>query len=112
SIALTYLLKERGVDLIDCSTGGNVPKADIPVGQGYQVPFATRIKEETGLPTGAVGMITTAAQAEEIIAKGQADLVLLARELLRDPYFPLHAAHELGADMKWPNQYERAQPRK
>lgn len=111
SIALANLLKERGVDLIDCSTGGNVPKADIPVGPGYQVPFATRVREETGLPTGAVGMITTAAQAEEIVAKGQADLVLLARELLRDPYFPLHAAHELGADVKWPNQYERAQPR-
>ncbi|WP_022825730.1 NADH:flavin oxidoreductase/NADH oxidase [Hymenobacter norwichensis] len=112
SIALTELLKQRGVDLIDCSTGGNVPKADIPVGPGYQVPFATRVREETGLPTGAVGMITTAEQAEEIISKGQADLVLLARELLRDPYFPLHAAHELGADVKWPVQYERAQPRK
>jgi 2,4-dienoyl-CoA reductase-like NADH-dependent reductase (Old Yellow Enzyme family) len=112
SIALTELLKQRGVDLIDCSTGGNVPKADIPVGPGYQVPFATRVREETGLPTGAVGMITTAEQAEEIISKGQADLVLLARELLRDPYFPLHAAHELDADVKWPVQYERAQPRK
>lgn len=111
SIALTELLKARGVDLIDCSTGGNVPKADIPVGPGYQVPFATRVREETGVPTGAVGMITTAEQAEEIISKGQADLVLLAREFLRDPYFPLHAAHELGADVKWPVQYERAQPR-
>ncbi|MDF7812574.1 NADH:flavin oxidoreductase/NADH oxidase [Hymenobacter sp. YC55] len=112
SIALAHQLKERGVDLIDCSTGGNVPKADIPVGPGYQVPFATRVREETGVPTGAVGMITTAAQAEEIVAKGQADLVLLARELLRDPYFPLHAAHELGAEVTWPVQYERAQPRR
>ena len=112
SVNLAALLKARGVDLLDCSTGGNVPKADIPVGPGYQVPFAARVRHETGLPTGAVGLITTAAQAEDIIAQGEADLVLLARELLRDPYFPLHAAHELGAKIKWPNQYERAQPRR
>ncbi|QCR24835.1 NADPH dehydrogenase NamA [Pontibacter sp. SGAir0037] len=112
SIALATILKEKGVDLIDCSTGGNVPKAPIPVGPGYQVEFAESIRKETGILTGAVGMITNASQAEAIIADGQADIVLLAREMLRDPYFPLHAAHELGADIKWPDQYERAKPRK
>ncbi len=111
SVKLAAILKDRGVDLIDCSTGGNVPHAKIPVGPGYQVEFAERIKRETGLPTGAVGLITTAAEAEAIVANGQADLVLLAREELRDPYFPLHAAHELGADVAWPPQYDRAKPR-
>jgi 2,4-dienoyl-CoA reductase-like NADH-dependent reductase (Old Yellow Enzyme family) len=112
SVKLANILKDRGVDLIDCSTGGNVPQAKIPVGPGYQVEYAERIKRETGLPTGAVGLITTAAEAEAIVAKGQADLVLLAREELRDPYFPLHAAHELGAEVAWPPQYERAKPRR
>jgi 2,4-dienoyl-CoA reductase-like NADH-dependent reductase (Old Yellow Enzyme family) len=112
SVALARQLQSRGVDLLDCSTGGNVPKAPIPVGPGYQVEFAARIRQETGLPTGAVGLITDARQAEEIIAGGQADVVLLARELLRDPYFPLHAAQELGADLPWPSQYERAKPRR
>ncbi|MGI4822922.1 MAG: NADH:flavin oxidoreductase/NADH oxidase [Janthinobacterium lividum] len=112
SVKLASILKDRGVDLIDCSTGGNVPHAKIPVGPGYQVEFAERIKRETGLPTGAVGLITTPAEAEAIVAKGQADLVLLAREELRDPYFPLHAAHELGAEVAWPPQYERAKPRR
>jgi 2,4-dienoyl-CoA reductase-like NADH-dependent reductase (Old Yellow Enzyme family) len=112
SVKLAGILKDRGVDLIDCSTGGNVPHAKIPVGPGYQVEFAERIKRETGLPTGAVGLITTPAEAEAIVAKGQADLVLLAREELRDPYFPLHAAHELGAEVAWPPQYERAKPRR
>jgi 2,4-dienoyl-CoA reductase-like NADH-dependent reductase (Old Yellow Enzyme family) len=111
SVALARELQGLGVDLIDCSTGGNVPKAPIPVGPGYQVAFAARVRQETGLPTGAVGLITDARQAEEIVASGQADLVLLARELLRDPYFPLHAARELGVDLAWPNQYERAKPR-
>ncbi|MBO0935500.1 NADPH dehydrogenase NamA [Fibrella sp. HMF5335] len=111
SVALSALLKEQGVDLIDCSSGGNVPHATIPVGPGYQVPFAEQIKREAGIPTGAVGLITSAEQAEEIIASGQADLVLLARESLRDPYFPLHAAHTLGDDRPWPVQYERAKPR-
>ncbi|GAB3299254.1 NADH:flavin oxidoreductase/NADH oxidase [Hymenobacter tenuis] len=111
SVALAAILKDNGVDLIDCSTGGNVPRADIPVGPGYQVQFAEQIKRETGLATGAVGMITEAQQAEHIIASGQADVVLLARESLRDAYFPLHAAHELGADVHWPEQYERAKPR-
>lgn len=111
SVALSAMLKAKGVDVMDCSTGGNVPNAKIPTAPGYQVPFAERIKRETGMMTGAVGLITTAEQAETILADGQADLVLLARELLRDPYFPLHAAHELGEDIPWPVQYERAKPR-
>jgi 2,4-dienoyl-CoA reductase-like NADH-dependent reductase (Old Yellow Enzyme family) len=108
SVRLAGLLKNLGVDLIDTSTGGNVPKAPIPVGPGYQVEFAEKIRREAGIATGAVGLITEAAQAEAIIAAGQADLVLLAREELRDPYFPLHAAKELGVDVAWPPQYERA----
>ncbi|MEZ0609867.1 NADH:flavin oxidoreductase/NADH oxidase [Fibrella sp. WM1] len=111
SVALAALLKDQGVDLIDCSTGGNVPKATIPTGPGYQVPFAERIKREAGLPTGAVGLITDAEQAEAILTNGQADLILLARESLRDPYFPLRAAHILGDEQAWPVQYERAKPR-
>ncbi|GAB3877244.1 NADH:flavin oxidoreductase/NADH oxidase [Hymenobacter segetis] len=111
SIQLAAMLKTRGVDLIDCSTGGNVPKAPIPVGPGYQVQFAERIKEETGILTGAVGLITTPAEAEAIVASGQADIVLLAREFLREPYFPLFAAQDLGAEVQWPAQYERARPR-
>lgn len=112
SVQLATWLRDRGVDLVDASTGGNVEKAQIPVGPGYQVEFAERIKREVGIATGAVGMITTAAESEKIVASGQADLVLLAREELRDPYFPLHAAHELGADVTWPVQYERAKPRR
>ena len=112
SVQLAALLKTRGVDLIDCSTGGNVPKAAIPVGPGYQVPFAERVRHEADILTGAVGLITTPAEAEAIIANGQADLVLLAREFLREPYFPLVAAQELGVEVPWPAQYERARPRK
>ena len=108
---LAAMLKERGVDLIDCSTGGNVPKAPIPVGPGYQLQFAERIKQVTGLLTGAVGLITTPAEAEAILTNGQADVVLLAREFLREPYFPLFAAHDLGVDVPWPVQYERGEPR-
>jgi 2,4-dienoyl-CoA reductase-like NADH-dependent reductase (Old Yellow Enzyme family) len=111
SVQLAAMLKVRGVDLIDCSTGGNVPKAPIPVGPGYQVQFAERIKQETGILTGAVGLITTPAEAEAILANGHADVVLLAREFLREPYFPLLASHELGVEMPWPVQYERAKPR-
>ncbi|OGX85676.1 NADH:flavin oxidoreductase/NADH oxidase [Hymenobacter glacialis] len=111
AVQLASILKTRGVDLIDCSTGGNVPKAPIPVGPGYQVEFAGRIREEAGIMTGAVGLITTPAEAEAILANGQADLVLLAREFLREPYFPLLAAHELGVEMPWPAQYERGKPR-
>ena len=112
AVQLSALLKTRGVDLIDCSTGGNVPKAPIPVGPGYQVQFAERIRHEAQILTGAVGLITTPAEAEAILANGQADLVLLAREFLREPYFPLFAAHELGVEMEWPAQYDRGKPRK
>lgn len=111
SVALAAMLKDKGVDVIDCSTGGNVPHAKIPVGPGFQVPFAERIKKETGILTAAVGMINSAEQAETIVASGQADLILLAREFLRDPNFPLHAAHKLGENIVWPVQYERAKPR-
>ncbi|RYU81034.1 NADH:flavin oxidoreductase/NADH oxidase [Hymenobacter persicinus] len=111
SVALARELHARGVDLLDCSTGGNVPAATIPVGPLYQVPFAEKVKKETGLRTGAVGLITTAAEAEALITNGQADLVLLAREFLRNPYFPLHAAFELGEEVAWPDQYARAKPR-
>ena len=104
-------LKTRGVDLIDCSSGGSAPDAKIPVGPGFQVPFAERIRKETGILTGAVGMITEPRQAEEIIASGQADVVLLAREFLRDPYWPLHAARALGVDVAPPVQYARAFPK-
>ena len=96
SVALAAQLKDRGVDLIDCSSGGNVAQAAIPVGPGYQVPFAERIRRETGIMTGAVGMITEAQQAEAILVQGQADVVIMARQLLRDPYWPLHAAGALG----------------
>jgi 2,4-dienoyl-CoA reductase-like NADH-dependent reductase (Old Yellow Enzyme family) len=110
SVRLATILKNKGVDLIDCSSGGNMPGVKIPVGPGYQVRFSALIKKETGILTGAVGMITTAEQAETILAKEEADLVVMAREMLRDPYFPLHAAEELGADIQWPDQYLRAKP--
>ena len=110
SIALAKQLAPLGVDLIDCSTGGNVAGAKIPVAPGYQVPFAARIKNEAGIPTGAVGLITTPAQANRIIEEGQADCVLLAREMLRDPYWPMHAAATLGVPIAWPKQYVRAAP--
>ncbi|RFM28169.1 NADPH dehydrogenase NamA [Deminuibacter soli] len=110
SIRLAAILKELGADVIDCSSGGNVLKVKIPVGPLYQLPFATAIRNAAGIRTGAVGMITTAQQAEDIIAKKQADLVFMARQLLRDPYFPLHAARELGDNLTWPVQYQRAKP--
>ena len=108
SLALAKILINKGVDLVDCSTGGNVANAKIPVKPGYQVEFAERIKKETGLLTGAVGMITKSAQANEIIEQGEADMIFIAREFLRDPNFPLRAAHELGVEVQWPVQYERA----
>ena len=111
SVRLAAELKTRGVDLIDCSSGGSAPDAKIPVGPGFQVPFAERIRRETGILTGAVGMITGPRQAEEIIASGQADVVLLAREFLRDPYWPLHAARALGVELEPPVQYARAFPK-
>ncbi|UYQ92378.1 NADH:flavin oxidoreductase/NADH oxidase [Chitinophaga horti] len=111
SVQLVEVLKTVGVDLIDVSTGGLVPGVKIPLGPAYQAPFAARIRKETGMLTGAVGLITTAHQAEELLVNGTADLILMARELLRDPYFPLHAARKLGEDVAWPVQYERAKPR-
>ncbi|MCX6248842.1 MAG: NADH:flavin oxidoreductase/NADH oxidase [Bacteroidetes bacterium] len=112
SVKLAAILKEKGVDLLDCSSGGAVPGLNIPAGPGYQVQFAEQIRKKTGIPTGAVGIITTPEQAQAIISSGQADIVSLAREFLRDPYFPLHAAAELGAEIPWPSQYERARRRK
>jgi 2,4-dienoyl-CoA reductase-like NADH-dependent reductase (Old Yellow Enzyme family) len=103
-------VKALGIDLIDCSSGGNVPQTDIPVGPGYQTPFAEKIRRETGMLTGAVGMITGAVQADHIIRTGQADVTILARELLREPYWPLRAARELGQPAAWPVQYLRAAP--
>jgi len=105
---LAGILKDKGVDLIDCSSGGLSAAQKIPIGPGYQVPFAEKIKKETGILTGAVGLITGAEQAESIIQNDQADLIIIARELLRDPYFPLHAAKQLGAEIAWPVQYARA----
>jgi 2,4-dienoyl-CoA reductase-like NADH-dependent reductase (Old Yellow Enzyme family) len=96
------------VDVCDCSSGGLVPRAQIPVGAGYQVPFAERVRRETGLPTAAVGLITAPEQAEQIVRSGQADLIVMARELLRDPYWPLHAALRLRQQPAVPAQYLRA----
>ncbi len=107
-VQLCRWLREDGVDLIDCSSGGNVPDAKIPVAPGYQVRFAARIRREAGIATGAVGLITDARQAEDILERGDADLVFLARELLRDPYFPRRAAAELGVRIEPPVQYGRA----
>ena len=111
SVKLAAELKQMGVDLIDCSSGGNVPHAKIPVGPGYQVAFAERIRREAGIMTGAVGMITSPVQAEHIIRTGQADAVIMAREFLRDPYWPLRAARELSQTIAWPVQYLRAAPK-
>jgi len=108
SVELAKVLKGLGVDLIDCSSGGLVPRAEIPLGPGYQVPFAARIRAEAGLATGAVGLITEAEQAEHILAQTSADLILLGRELLRDPRWPLHAAQVLGERVAWPASYARA----
>ncbi len=112
SVELARVVAPLGVDLIDASSGGAIPDARIITGPGYQVPFAERIRRESGVPTAAVGMITDPQQAEAIVADGQADIVLLARELLRDPYWPLRAAHALGLEPAYPAQYERAKPRR
>ncbi|MFI8965767.1 NADH:flavin oxidoreductase/NADH oxidase [Streptomyces sp. NPDC053493] len=108
TVRLAALLRAHGVDLLDVSTGGNGGPARIPVGPGYQVPFAARVREETGLPVAAVGLITESEQAEKIVANGEADAVLLGRELLRDPSWPRRAARELGAEVAVPPQYARA----
>lgn len=101
-------MRDAGVDLVDIFTGGNVATADILVGSGYQTQFPERVKKEAGITSGAVGIITAPIQAERILRTGQADLVLLARELLRDPNWPLHAADELRTETPWPPQYARA----
>lgn len=108
TVELAKKLKAAGVDFIDCSSGGLVPDAKIPAGPGFQVPFAQAVKRGADIPTGAVGLITEPAQAEEIVASGQADAVLLARQFLREPYWPQRAAKELGATAPWPRQYGRA----
>ncbi len=108
SVELARQLKPMGVDLIDCSSGGNVAEAKIPVGPGYQTPFAERIRRESNILTGTVGMITSPVQAEHVLGTGQADAVIIAREFLRDPYWPLRAARELGQAITWPQQYLRA----
>ncbi|AYN05685.1 NADH:flavin oxidoreductase/NADH oxidase [Flavobacterium sp. 140616W15] len=108
SVKLSVILKSKGVDVVDVSSGGLVSHQKIVIGPSYQVPFAERIKKETGVLTGAVGLITKANQAEEILANGEADLILFARESLRDPNLALHFASELNADIQWPKQYERA----
>ena len=108
SVELSRRAAALGVDLVDCSSGGLAREQKIALGPGYQAPFAERIRREAGIPTAAVGLITTPAQAEEIVATGKADVILLAREFLRDPYFPLHAAKTLGAQIIAPKQYSRA----
>lgn len=109
SAALARLIRPLGVDVMDCSSGGNNAHAQVPVGPGYQTPFAEHVRRESGILTAAVGMITAPAQADHIIRTGQADLVVLAREMLRHPYWPLHAARRLGHPAPWPNQYLRAE---
>jgi 2,4-dienoyl-CoA reductase-like NADH-dependent reductase (Old Yellow Enzyme family) len=110
SVELARQVKGSGVDLIDCSSGGNLAEAKIPLGPGYQTRFAEQIRRESGVLTGALGMISSAVQAEHILATGQADAVVIAREMLRDPYWPLRAARELGQPISWPVQYLRAGP--
>jgi 2,4-dienoyl-CoA reductase-like NADH-dependent reductase (Old Yellow Enzyme family) len=110
TVRLAKGFRERGVDLVDCSSGGLVPGVEVPVGPGYQVAFAEAVRREAGVATGAVGVITEPAQAEEIVASGSADGVFLARAMLRDPNWALHAAHALGVSAPWPVQYERAKP--
>ncbi|MBS1210157.1 MAG: NADH:flavin oxidoreductase/NADH oxidase [Proteobacteria bacterium] len=110
TVALARILREEGVDLIDTSSGGMVPSASMPLGPGYQTGFAEQVRREAGIATGAVGLITAAEQADHIIRTRQADLVLVGREILRDPYWPLHAAQALGQPAHWPHQYLRAAP--
>jgi len=111
SVKLAGIVKEHGIDLMDCSSGGVVPGVKIPAMPGYQVPFSEAVRK-AGIPTGAIGIITDPVQAETILTTGQADLIFMAREQLRDPYFPLRAARELDYDITWPKQYERAKRKK
>jgi 2,4-dienoyl-CoA reductase-like NADH-dependent reductase (Old Yellow Enzyme family) len=108
SVKLALILKTHEVDLIDCSSGGNSHDQKITLKPSYQVPFSEKIKKGSGILTGAVGLITTAIEAEQILEKGQADIIVIARQFLREPYFPLHAAKELNVDIPWPVQYQRA----
>jgi 2,4-dienoyl-CoA reductase-like NADH-dependent reductase (Old Yellow Enzyme family) len=108
SIELSNILKEMGIDLMDCSSGGNISNVRIPIAPGYQVPFSQKIKAATGILTGTVGLITDAHQAETILLNEEADLILFARESLRNPYFPLNAASALNEKIDWPIQYNRA----
>jgi 2,4-dienoyl-CoA reductase-like NADH-dependent reductase (Old Yellow Enzyme family) len=110
SIELARIVRRLGIDLIDCSSGGSSPDAAVPLRPGYQVPFAERIRKEAGILTGAVGLITDPQQADDILCNGSADLVFLAREFLREPYWPIKAAHALGTAMPVPVQYARAFP--
>jgi len=110
SVKLALQLKEEKVDLIDVSTGGLASHQKIPVGPAYQLPFASRIKKETGMLTGTVGLITNSAQSETILVNEDADMIIMAREILRNPYFPLQAAKELHDEVEWPIQYERSKP--
>ncbi|HXY68964.1 MAG TPA: oxidoreductase, partial [Gemmatimonadales bacterium] len=110
TVELARALRPLGVDLVDCSSGGLVAHQQIPVAPGYQVPFAERVRREAGIATGAVGLITDASQADEIVRSGKADAVLLARQMLRDSYWAMHAADELGHPSAWPPQYLRAAP--
>jgi 2,4-dienoyl-CoA reductase-like NADH-dependent reductase (Old Yellow Enzyme family) len=112
STKLAKELKKIGTDVMDCSSGGNIPGVSIAIEPGYQVRFAEAIRKEAGILTGAVGLITTATQAESILVNGQADLVIMGREFLRDPYFPLHAANELDEEISWPKQYKRAKKKR
>lgn len=110
TVALARELKAAGIDMVDCSSGGIVPDAKIPAGPGFQTPFASAIRREADIATAAVGLITEPAQAEQIVSTGLADAVMVGREFLRDPYWPIHAALHLGVDIPWPSQYERAKP--
>ncbi|MEJ2215441.1 MAG: NADH:flavin oxidoreductase/NADH oxidase [Gemmatimonadota bacterium] len=110
SVELARAVGSLGVDVVDCSSGGLVPGAKIPVGPGYQVPFARDVRQQAGVATATVGMITEPRQAEEILQRGDADLIVMARQYLREPYWPLRAARELGVDLEWPAQYRRAAP--
>ena len=110
SIAFSNRLKDLGVDFIDCSSGGTAPDAVIPAGPGFQAVFSAEVRKAVGIITGAVGLITAPAQAEQVLVTGQADVILLGREFLRAPYWPLTAAADLGVDLEWPDQYKRAKP--
>ena len=110
TIALARELKKAGIDMVDCSSGGTVPDAKVPAGPGFQTSFAAAVRRGAGIATGAVGLITEPAQAEQIVSTGQADAIMIGREFLRDPYWPLRAARSLGVDIPWPSQYQRAKP--